>query len=200
MARKPLIGTVAENVLAHGTGAINIDACRVPGTVQKGAGSTGFGAGRDDNYDLGTGRQYTDAGRFPANVIHDGSEEVLQAFPPAPGQIAAASTNPDTRKTQNVYGDLRRGSNGAAPRNDQGTAARFFYSAKASAKDRAGSKHPTVKPIALISYLATLITPPGGVCLDPFAGSGTLAAAWPQSILIEREEEYYNDIMRRLAG
>lgn len=81
---------------------------------------------------------------------------------------------------------------------DQGTAARFFYTAKASKKDRAGSKHPTVKPVDLIRYFATMVTPPGGVCLDPFAGSGTLGAAWPRSILIERDAEYHANIIGRL--
>ena len=81
LARKPLDGTVAANVLAHGTGALNIDACRVAGTNQAGAGSIGFGAAREDGYEKGTGREYTQAGRWPANVLHDGSTEVVEAFP-----------------------------------------------------------------------------------------------------------------------
>lgn len=201
MARKPLIGTVAANVLAHGTGAINIDACRVaaPG-VNLGRNNhartdgTSYVVQREDRYIDNSG----DKGRFPANVLHDGSDEVLEAFPDARGQIAAASTNPETRKNQNVYGEMRRGSDAGPPRNDSGTAARFFYCAKASKKDRAGSKHPTVKPPDLIEYLCKLVTRPGGTVLDPFAGSGTLGSAWPRSILIEREAEYYDDILRRL--
>src|SRR3546814_2095131 len=120
MARKPLIGTVAENVTTHGTGAINIDACRVGADVtvtRRNGNSGGEKFGRDER----VGSWENPPGRFPANVIHDGSDEVLEAFAAygeRPGQIAAASTNPDTRKNQNVYGEMRRGSNGSAPRGD----------------------------------------------------------------------------------
>lgn len=161
LARKPLIGTVAENILAHGTGAINIDASRVVGADNPVAWDTPRGGiWTTDPNATGVLIENT-KGRFPANVIHDGSDEVLEAFP--------------------------------------GTAARFFYSAKASKADRAGSKHPTIKPVDLIRYLATMVTPADGVCLDPFAGSGTLGAAWPRSVLIEREPEYFIDICQRLA-
>ena len=85
---------------------------------------------------------------------------------------------------------------------DSGTAARFYYCAKAGKADRAGSKHPTVKPIALIRYLVKLVCPPGGTLLDPFAGSGTTGAAalaeGRRVVLIEREAEYVADIRRRL--
>ena len=109
-------------------------------------------------------------GRWPANLIHDGSDEVIAAFP----QTAS------------------------------GSAARFFYSAKASAKDRAGSKHPTVKPIALMQWLVRMVTPPGGEVLDPFAGSGSTGAACAAEgfpfTLVEREAEYVADINARLAA
>ena len=79
----------------------------------------------------------------------------------------------------------------------------FFYAAKADKQDRAGSKHPTVKPVDLIAYLCRLVTPSGGVVLDPFGGSGTTAAACAREgldcILIEREAEYVADIERRVA-
>lgn len=162
MARKPLIGTVAANVLTHGTGAINIDACRV-GTDVLAAHTSGKNAlmgGLKGGNDSASGHETPErTGRFPANVLHDGSDEVTTLL---------------------------------------GEPARFFYSAKASKKDRAGSKHPTVKPVSLIEYLCKLVTRPGGTVLDPFAGSGTLGSAWPRSILIEREAEYYEDILRRL--
>jgi len=84
------------------------------------------------------------------------------------------------------------------------SAARFFYSAKASKADRAGSKHPTVKPVSLMQWLCRLITPPGGTILDPFAGSGTTGAAARlegfRAILIEREAEYQQDIRNRFAS
>lgn len=167
VARKPLDGTVAENVHQHGTGALNIDECRVG----------------------------TESRRWPANVIHDGSDEVLAQFPTAPGQLAKASTNNTKRAGQNVYGVMAKGSSAADPRSDSGSAARFFYCAKAKKTDRGNDNdHPTVKPVALMQYLCRLVTPPGGVVLDPFMGSGSTGKAARlegfRFIGIEREAEY----------
>lgn len=238
LARKPLIGTVAENVLAHGTGAINIDACRVATDENLNGGAYAASGGRaslsgDEREGAArgmfqpgktAGREYEPPkGRWPANLVHDGSEEVLAGFPEVPGQLADASSSSESRKTQNVYGAMKRGSQEAsterryadegganfamkpgARRGDSGSAARFFYCAKAGKADRAGSKHPTVKPIALMRWLCRLVTPPGGVILDPFAGSGTTGEAAHlegfDAILIEREAEYLADINRRRAG
>ncbi|AEI71066.1 methylase [EBPR siphovirus 2] len=207
MARKPLIGTVAANVLAHGTGAINIDACRVPadnrplrvGDYKKTADNVY--EGRQDGSLMGGSKAVgtTDLGRFPANVLHDGSDEVVSAFPNSNGQQGkVGGQDPVT----NVYGDF--GPRPVAiPRGDSGSAARFFWSPKASKADRADSKHPTVKPVALMRYLCRLVTPPGGVVMDPFAGTGTTGQAALaegfNAILIEREAEYQNDIRRRLG-
>lgn len=168
VARKPLIGTVAENVLTHGTGALNIHECRV-GTT-KDVPASGRTKPRDDgwgmNGDESTGGFDPNLGRWPANLIHDGSDEVVSAFPEG--------------------------------------SARFFYCAKASKAERAGSKHPTVKPIALMRYLCRLVTPPGGTVLDPFAGTGTTAQAAAienfNAILIEQEAQYIKDIQARLAN
>lgn len=137
VARKPLIGTVAENVLRHGTGGLNIDGCRVPGAKP----DTTRGASSKQSSMAGTlgaqGRIEDDGtGRWPANLIHDGSDEVLAAFPQAPGQLARASTSDTQRAGQNAYGVMARGLNGQAPRGDAGSAARFFYCAKASKADR----------------------------------------------------------------
>ena len=201
-ARKPLVGTVAANVLEHGTGAINIDGCRVDATDGLSSGGTnqhegtgwGFGAVRSVPHVLG---------RWPANVIHDGSEEVIAAFPESAGQQGdIRGTEPSVpAKGDVVYGFRERVEFGA--RNDSGSAARFFYSAKADADDRLGSKHPTIKPIDLIQWLCRLVTPKGGTILDPFAGTGTTGeAAFREgfnAILIEREEEYQADIRRRMA-
>ena len=161
MARKPLIGTVEANWRAHGTGALNIDGCRVdvpPGDVlvefDRAVGNVSREHWRKGTC-VGAGRP-VDRGRWPANLIHDGSDEVLQAFPDAPGQIADASSSSSSRKTQNVYGAMRRGNgrdgeasancdNGGvvgfsmrpgARRLDGGSAARFFYCAKTSSEDR----------------------------------------------------------------
>lgn len=180
VARKPLVGTVAANVLAYGTGAINVDGCRIPGAKP----DTTRGASSKASSMVGTlgaqGRILDDgAGRWPANLIHDGSDEVLAAFPEAPGQLADASDSDTARPGQNVYGAMRRGSGGAAARVDSDkSAARFFYCAKASKADRSEvNTHPTVKPTELMRYLCRLVTPPGGLVLDPFAGSGSTGKA-----------------------
>lgn len=199
MARKPLIGTVAQNVLEHGTGAINVGGCRVEGesTKRNNTAEMGYHGGNlADTYVTGS-----DAGRWPANVIHDGSDEVLSGFPHT---SSGGGPKPGTQRTKvNTYGDPTI-SLSAAYGSSSGSAARFFYCAKASKADRGeGNTHPTVKPQALMRYLCRLVTPPGGVVLDPFAGSGStgLAAraegftAW----LMEREPEYVEIIKRRLT-
>ncbi|WP_422057731.1 DNA-methyltransferase [Sphingomonas sp.] len=201
LARKPLIGTVAANVLAHGTGALNIDECRVGDT---GARNNGRTVDSDIYGKLGAFQRVEyNKGRWPANVIHDGSDEVVGAFPEAPGQQGVVTGNEKSSPFANVYGDMPNRNGRAEPRLDAGSAARFFYSAKADAMDRVGSKHPTVKPVDLMQYLCRLITPPGGVVLDPFAGSGTTGeAAWREGfrcVLIEREADYFEDIVRRMG-
>lgn len=236
MARKPLIGTVAANVLAHGVGGLNIEACKVHGADAPGGGYTvkrlkpgaTLNATGGNWRPEGEGPLYqgeTTPGRWPANLIHDGSDEVLAAFPQAPGQIADASSSSSSRKTQNVYGAMKRGNGregepsqdsdnvGAvgfrmkpgARRGDSGGAARFFYCAKASPSDRGpDNTHPTVKPTDLMRYLCRLVTPPGGTVLDPFAGSGsTLKAAELEgfdAIGIELSAEYIEIARRRIAS
>ena len=150
LARKPLIGNVAENVMRHGTGGINVEGCRV-GTDDNlnGGAYAKNGSERTDEWGASNGFRRNQglefrqpSGRWPANVIHDGSDEVVGLF---------------------------------------GSAARFFYCAKASKADRdAGCErnhHPTVKPTNLMRYLCRLVTPPGGVVLDPFMGSGSTGKA-----------------------
>jgi len=233
VARKPLIGTIVENVLMHGTGAINIDGCRVEASARpllvtdpKATDSNVY-VGRTGDGGLGKGLDggskavgSTDLGRFPANLIHDGSDEVLACFPDAGGQQGPISASAPSTKTNNIYGAMKRegeasqgkrySDKGAtdfaalpgARRFDDGSAARFFYTAKADAEDRLGSKHPTVKPVDLMQYLVRLVTRKGGVVLDPFAGTGTTGeAAWREgmrAILMERDPEYQDDIARRM--
>ena len=213
VARKPIKGTVAENVTRWGTGAINVDGCRVGmgGEVVR----TGRGCS-DSIYGNGNGLRPASMGtvvfeshklgRWPANIIHDGSDEVVAGFP---GE-------------------------------DSGSTARFFYCAKASKADRddgceglaerqttggggtndpngddvcgeygsvkapARNHHPTVKPTTLMRYLCRLVTPPGGLVLDPFAGSGSTGrgavAEGFRFIGIELSEEYAEIARRRIAA
>lgn len=178
MARKPLIGTVAENIAQHGTGAINIDGCRVGTETRINASApraerNGFVKG----FVSGTETENKDYGRWPANVVHDGSEEVVAAFPDSAGQQG------DIRGTEPsvpAKGDVIYGFRDRVPvsaRGDEGSAARFFYTAKADSDDRLGSKHPTVKPLDLMQWLVRLVTPKGGLVLDPFAGTGISTSA-----------------------
>jgi DNA modification methylase len=215
LARKPLIGTVAANVLEHGTGAINIDGCRVatdptvddPRLGGKGAWTTSQQQS-GDTVSLPRGIVASSAlGRWPANIIHDGSDEVVAAFPET-HSAGSARDGSDTPRQQNwsanvanapvvkSTGDMHRFGDAG------GTAARFFYTSKADADDRIGSKHPTVKPVDLMQWLVRLVTPKGGLVLDPFAGTGTTGeAAWREgmnAVLIEREPEYQSDIRRRM--
>lgn len=164
LARKPLSEkTVAANVLRWRTGALNIDACRVHHEDVAGPRKRHGGGvpGAATSYELPDSQNAQPPGRWPANVVHDGSLQLPSG------------------------------------------AERFFYSAKASKADRAGSEHPTVKPIALMQWLVRLLTPPAGVVLDPFAGTGTTGAAAVQEgarcVLIERETVYAQDICRRFT-
>jgi DNA modification methylase len=175
VARKPFKCTVAANVLAHGTGGINVDGCRV------GTEPGGWGGGGSALYEGGLSRDGGEArpvaGRWPANLIHDGSDEVVGLFPESKGQQGAISGKEPSGKTNAVYGEYQQ-RNESEPRNDAGSAARFFYCAKTSKRERGeGNNHPTVKPIALMRYLCRLVTPPSGTVLDPFMGSGSTGIA-----------------------
>lgn len=126
----------------------------------------------------------------------------MAAFPDSAGQLRAVGPEFGARPAVNVYGDYGP-RQPASPRGDSGSAARFFFSAKASKFDRIKSKHPTVKPVELMRWLVRLLAPPGGIVLDPFAGTGTTGqAAYLEgfsAVLIEREAEYRADIARRMA-
>ena len=220
LARKPLAGTVAGNVLAHGTGAINVDGCRIETddgnpawNYPKGPKErTGSGTWNDTNSgfkSIETEYKAPAAGRFPANFIHDGSPEVVALFP----ETTSGSHKEGAKITING-GKGYAGGVGAITLDrdyigDSGSAARFFYTAKASKDDRdegcagfdakptttygdfAGTEdhapkgdhnirrnhHPTVKPTSLMRYLCRLVTPPDGLILDLFMGSGSTGKA-----------------------
>lgn len=176
VARKPLIGTVAKNVLAYGTGALNIDGCRVGDEVlpEQRAGQAKIGTFERDN--MVTPERI---GRWPANIIHDGSDEVLDAFPNAPGQQGDLLSHDKLRQSPNgIFGAMAPAKDHKARVDQDKSAARFFYCAKASKTDREeGNNHPTVKPTDLMRYLCRLVTPPSGIVLDPFMGSGSTGKA-----------------------
>ena len=240
MARKPLKGTVASNVLKYGTGGLNIDGCRVE--LKEGEETWSHGdLGKFENVGEGYQRKNksmfvnkgeasgSDKGRFPANVIHDGSEEVLNNFP---NTEAGGNLNKIYKDKGHIFGDYKV-KNEFESYGDSGSASRFFYTAKASQSERnfglygfeekftASAEfrpnhmekalegdngnpygrwqpkkniHPTVKPIDLMQYLVRLVTPKGGICLDPYLGSGTTAIACKSEkinyIGIELEPEY----------
>lgn len=207
LARKPLDGTVAANVLQHGTGALNIAACRIARDEPAKHIRRSAKPDRDDGYRMDglrpTEGVYIAGGGWPGNVAHDGSDEVHEAFARFGDHKGGGSISKRSApKTSGIYGAFKGDDDRWAGYGDTGTAARFFYSAKADREDRWGSKHPTVKPVDLIRWLIRLITPPGGVVLDPFAGSGTTGVAamaeGMRAVLIEREPEYLADIRERI--
>jgi len=248
MARKPLSEkSIVDNVLKHGTGAINIDGCRIEGNEANGAerkkvvrkSRSEDGVWTDGNSGMkAEGTQYADAdprGRFPANVMHDGSDVITKEFPQT-GK--SGSVKPiDKQKTNDVFGKYNEVKEFQAY-DDEGSAARFFYCPKTSSAERNrglenftakpiawgnqakaelkrgnldfaadgdGTKHnkvsmrlnthPTVKPVELMKYLCRLVTPKGGIVLDPFMGSGSTGMAAKDEgfdfIGIEKDEEYF---------
>ena len=190
VARKPLIGTVAENVLAHGTGALNVDGCRVE---SDGAHKRPF---QPSNYErtvygarAQSGFQPTNAeGRWPANLIHDGSDEVVGLTGDAARFFYCAKASKADRD-EGCEGLEERETNRYG---EQGQGPLSQQTPRVTQRNR--NHHPTVKPTALMQYLCRLVTPPGGTVLDPFMGSGSTGAAAMlegfQFIGIEREAEY----------
>lgn len=212
VARKPLAKglTVAANVLQFGTGAINVDGCRVPADgadSRNWAGDRGqHGDARASEFRITAGTMAA-AGRWPANIIHDGSAEVVALFPHEAGAQAPVNRR-NCDKFRNAFGAFAGNIDEGRStfQGDSGSAARFFYCPKATRKDRNeglpssdgravssgatmrdredadwpsrnGNHHPTVKPTDLMAYLARLVTPPGGMVLDPFMGSGSTGKA-----------------------
>lgn len=213
MARKPLSGTVAANVLEHGTGAINVDGCRVE-HVTVGDGNLALNPHLRSHINGGNGGNiiaHEDerrvvkphaSGRWPANLIHDGSDEIINLFPSNVKGVVGAKAIGKVQfmDNHNQKGGSIGSGNGIT---DIGSAARFFYCAKVSKKERGeGNIHPTVKPIDLMRYLCRLVTPPNGTVLDPFMGSGSTGIAALKEgfnfIGIEMEEEYYKIAEQRI--
>jgi DNA modification methylase len=197
VARKPIEGTVAANVLQHGCGGLNVDGCRV-GTER--LPSMAAGQAQIGTFERGVMVTPEREGRWPANLIHDGSDEVVGLFPHT---TSGALNRANITASNVIYGATPKERTGKYEP-DSGSAARFFYTAKASASERQGVTHPTVKPLDLMRYLVRLVTPPGGIVLDPFMGSGTTIKAAIsegfQAVGIEREAEYFAMAEQRLNG
>jgi site-specific DNA-methyltransferase (adenine-specific) len=193
MARKPLSGTVAETVLQHGTGAINVDGCRIE--AEK---ATGWGGGGSKLYEGGLSRdggeaRLTTSGRWPANIIHDGSNEAALALKSGARFFYTAKAGKDDRNDGCDAFD-QRPAGGMQGRND-GSLGTITLSK---------NHHPTVKPTTLMAYLCRLVTPPGGTVLDPFMGSGSTGKAATVNgfrfIGIERDSEYHKIAQARISN
>ena len=247
MARKPLSEkSIVDNVLKHGTGAINIDECRVEGEVKRPDTNPDFrdvakkamaqggqdklnfnqitgakrkkvvrksrnesGVWTDGNSGMkAEGTQYADAdprGRFPANVMHDGSDVVQDIFPNTKTTYVSKH-HANNRTTESAVGDL--GHPGNQGFNDEGSASRYFYCPKTSKSERHNSAmkntHPTVKPQKLMQYLCRMVTPKGGTVLDMFMGSGSTGMAAKDEgfdfIGIEKEKEYFEIAEARIES
>ena len=211
LARKPLSEkTIAENVMKWGTGGLNIDGCRIPidPTVDDprlgGKGSWKTDKAAKNVYEggyAGENIQSSPLGRFPANVILD--EEAGKLLDEQSGILKSGALKPYQENHQNASSyKMNRYKTFIQPANEGG-ASRFFYCAKASKKERGeGNNHPTVKPVSLIKYLVTLVTPPDGVCLDPFMGSGTtgmVAAMYQRNFIgFELNPEYCKMAEKRI--
>lgn len=209
VARKPLEGTVIDNVLKHGIGALNIDACRVP--LRNGDNLTD-GIKRNEHkadtkgigFNFDSVNRPAGVGRFPTNLIHDGSQEVLELFPESKGQKGTVTGKEPSEMTRGIYNKFSGNRKKFEPRKDCGSAARFFYCAKASRSERGEfNHHCTVKPLALMRYLVTLVTQPGAVVLDPFMGSGTTGVACMQTgrgfVGVEKEKGYFEVAQKRIS-
>ena len=209
VTRRPIDGTVAANVLKYGTGGINVDGCRVGmnGEIirtiqgQSAAQQDGFMYSGKDQRDKAAFKSHAQ-GRWPANVIHDGSEEVTTGFPvtgPSPTGMSYRKAG-ENRAMSDANTEHGMSPNGFG---DTGSAARFFYTAKASRRDRGKhNTHPTVKPFKLIRYLTRLVSRRGALVLDPFAGSCTLAVVCEHLrrrwIYIELEESHCEIGVKRI--
>ena len=176
LARKPLAGTVAENVLRHGTGALNVDGCRVGNTVETWPKSRSYGT-KSKKFDTYEEQQAetqetgaTPPGRWPANLIHDGGEEVSGLL----GDAARFFYCPKAGKL-----DREEGCEGLEERRGNSLNIRTDRHSQANGMDTGPRRnhHPTVKPTDLMRYLCRLVTPPGGLVLDPFTGSGSTGKA-----------------------
>lgn len=178
LARKPLESklTIAENVVKYGTGGLNIDATRIEGKLDGDPNRFKKTDGGEFVAKFDSAPVVRAEGRFPANIILD--EEAAAALDGQSGQLKNGGQNATSKKGDGMFMDGSTFKGTSLFAGDKGGASRFFYCAKASKSERGeGNVHPTVKPVKLMEYLVKLITPVGGVVLDPFMGSGTTGVA-----------------------
>ena len=204
MARKPISEkSITDNVLKHRTGGINIDGCRIEGDshaktrVRKAGSEFGQNSGWNDHKNVDTIYDPSQ-GRYPANVMHDGSDVVKDIFPTTSKSAGGRSYQNTNKMYEGGWKD-GDGLNIDPGYGDEGSAARYFYCPKTSKSERHNADkntHPTVKPVELMKYLCRLVTPKGGTVLDPFMGSGSTGMAAKDEgfdfIGIEKEPEYYD--------
>jgi len=195
VARKPLVGTVAENVLTHGTGGIKVDGCRVGTDGTRRHTNHTMRGGNFENHSPGERINCgSESGRWPANLIHDGSNGPSSLLGSAARFFYCAKAS---------KADRDEGCEGMKPQNNMRVnGPRESEEAKHATK--LSNHHPTVKPTSLMRYLCRLVTPPGGVVLDPFTGSGSTGKAAVLEgfdfVGIEREAEYVEIARARIAA
>jgi len=217
MARKPFNTSVAENVLTHGTGGINIDECRIgyrneddlDKAIEKRKSFANTGGGHQTQYvggelknPIDTTQSINTQGRFPANIIHDGSEEVLEVFEESSRFFYCAKASKAERNMG--LDDYEEKPMGMSNRAKHRSTLDHSHDIGLNRVINRKNYHPTVKPIKLMEYLVRLVTPKEGIVLEPFAGSGTTLIACKQQgfnyIGIEREQEYCDIAEARLKG
>jgi len=220
MGRKPFKGSLTANEAEHGTGALNIDGCRIATEDKLGGG--GYTTPVSDGWDrpfrhdpeyiekwrvenLRRVAKAESAGRWPANVVLD--EATAELLDQQSGILTSGARSGHRSGDQNrtAYGSFAGGEGRSGFEANSGGASKFFYVAKAPKRERPtvdGIAHPTVKPLALMRWLVRLVTPEGGTVLEPFAGSGTTVEACIlegfHCIAIEREAEYLPLIQARI--
>jgi site-specific DNA-methyltransferase (adenine-specific) len=204
VARKPLTGTVAENVQTYGTGALNIDGCRVGRDADDVSGWSQTGSKASENRAMSGGNYARDAkpdaeGRWPANLIHDGGDEAAGLL----GEAARFFYCPKASKRDRDEGleDMERKASGMVPNTSGKHITRRDEGYEVAPR---ANNHPTVKPTELMRYLCRLVTPPGGVVLDPFMGSGSTGKGAMlegfRFLGIEREAQYVEIAKARIAS
>lgn len=198
---KPAFEPIVVAYKPGGPRTLQVDECRVGTGADKGEWPITDRRHDDKCWTLPPTLTDRTRGRWPANVIHSGEPEVMQAF----AAFGESKSVPGVRRNSYQNGvALHNGTPRDVPvlHDDTGTAARFYYCAKAPKSERLGSKHPTQKPLALMTYLVRLVAPPGALILDPFMGSGTTGVgcidAGRRFVGVEQDKDYFRTARDRI--